>query len=111
MKYTTVDENEMTRGVLIDNIFKKDKTDDFYNKKPFVIKTSYPLEISRCREIPRLPCYLGTSLVEALEIVREHYLLNPECKIFGDFMDFLKYHKSEKIFEKLIELEKNKIGE
>ena len=63
------------------------------------------------REIPTLPCYLGSSLEEALEIVREHYLLNPECQIFGDFMSFLNYHKYEKIFEKLIEIEKNKIGE
>ena len=72
------------------------------------MKTYSPCAVTNNREIPRLPCYLGTSLVEALEIVREHYLLNPECKIFGDFMNFLKFHKSEKIFKELIELEKVK---
>ena len=79
-------------------------------QQELILKTYSPCTVTNHREIPRLPCYLGTSLVEALEIVREHYLLNPECKIFGDFMDFLKFHKSEKIFKELIELEKNKTG-
>ena len=77
-------------------------------QQELILKTYSPCTVTNRREIPRLPCYLGTSLVEALEIVREHYLLNPECKIFGNFMDFLKFHKSEKIFKELIELEKVK---
>lgn len=77
-------------------------------QQELILKTYSHCTINNHREIPRLPCYLGTSLVEALEIVREHYLLNTQCKIFGDFMDFLKFHKSEKIFKELIEIEKIK---